>query len=168
MEVNVKTILINSEKYGIHELLVSDEDYDICVRIKWILKPDNNRFYAHGVVNGKLTTIHRMLLSNQLTNELVVDHIDGNGLNNTRENIRVVTRAENARNRKTPTNSSSGITGVTLDRKGDTVFWKAKIEYNGKVSSKRFSINYYGFEKAKELAILQRKKWESELGYISR
>jgi len=50
--------------------------------------------YARANVNGKYLHMHRLLLYSP---PLVVDHIDGDGLNNTRENIELVTMSENMR-----------------------------------------------------------------------
>jgi hypothetical protein len=61
---------------------------------------------------------------------LEVDHIDGNGLNNRRSNLRVVTRAQNAWNRRKASYNKSGFKGVTLDK--PTGKWRAQITLNRK------------------------------------
>jgi hypothetical protein len=62
--------------------------------------------------------------------DLEVDHIDHDGLNNRRSNLRFATHAENCRNRRLPANSTTKVKGVTRDLSG----WRylAKIMLDGK------------------------------------
>lgn len=60
-----------------------------------------------------------------------VDHINHDTLNNTGENLREVTHAQNQQNKKGPySNSKSGIRGVVWDKK--KLLWIAQIMPNGK------------------------------------
>lgn len=45
-------------------------------------------------------------------NDMEIDHIDGNGLNNQKENLRICTRSENMRNRDKQADNLSGYKGV--------------------------------------------------------
>lgn len=85
----------------------------------WFCYPSGNTFYAatHSRDAGKQISIplHRMIL--QPPDGLFVDHIDGDGLNNRRSNLRAATRSENIRNRRTNTNNTSGYKGVSFNRK---------------------------------------------------
>lgn len=60
----------------------------------------------------------------------VLDHIDGNPLNNRVENLRVATRTQNAQNRKLNANSSTGVKGLCFYKKYNK--WKAQLGVNGK------------------------------------
>lgn len=63
--------------------------------------------------------------------EMVVDHFNHNTLDNRRENLRVVTQAENCQNTSVQYNNLySGIRGVTWDKKCNR--WHASINHNGK------------------------------------
>lgn len=59
------------------------------------------------------------------------NHINGNTLDNRKQNLRLCTNAENLQNRvNIPTNNSSGIIGVHFDRSRNK--WKVEIGVNGK------------------------------------
>lgn len=58
------------------------------------------------------------------------DHIDGDGLNNQRSNLRVCTHAENTRNVKMHKDNTSGFKGVCLHKA--TGKWRVEIMTNGK------------------------------------
>ena len=60
----------------------------------------------------------------------IVDHINGNGLDNRRENLKIVTQQQNAFNRAIQTNNTSGHKGVSLVKRNNK--WLARIGFNGK------------------------------------
>jgi hypothetical protein len=88
-------------------------------------KECRGRFYAATVINGKSVAMHRMLMSPP--RGMLVDHIDGNGLNNCRSNLRLCTRKQNRRNTR-PQHKSSRFLGVI--RRGYR--YLAKITHNGR------------------------------------
>lgn len=61
------------------------------------------------LTNSKVDYLHRYLLS--APDDLLVDHRDGNGLNNRRHNLRLATQAENLQNRHS-SHSNTGIRNV--------------------------------------------------------
>lgn len=61
---------------------------------------------------------------------VLVDHVDGNGLNNCRANLRTCTYAENSRNRRPAVGHSSRYLGVTFARSVGR--WQAGITVAGK------------------------------------
>ncbi|MDD5134381.1 MAG: HNH endonuclease [Phycisphaerae bacterium] len=112
--------------------MVSQEDFGRLNQHKWhATSKDNRKFYASRMryTGGKKNIqMHREIM--QPADELVVDHIDGNGLNNTRENLRIVTAAQNCYNqRKCRSRRSSKYKGVSL-RKRDKK-WTAAIMFQG-------------------------------------
>lgn len=80
---------------------------------------------------SKLVLMHRVITG--APEGAVVDHVDGNGLNNRRVNLRVGTARENLYNVRRQKEPSSKYVGVALDRK--TSRWQAYINEGGK---KRF------------------------------
>ena len=62
---------------------------------------------------------------------MVVDHINGNGLDNRRSNLRVCTRSENGMNRGKNKNNKSGYKGVAWHEKAK--LWRATLGLKGKI-----------------------------------
>jgi hypothetical protein len=74
--------------------IISDEDYDRCLKIKWSLTPNK---YAQGLFEGKRIMMHHFIFGNP-EDGFVVDHINRNKLDNRRENLRFATDSQNAQN----------------------------------------------------------------------
>ena len=80
-------------------ILVDDEDYSNVILYNWRLLCAHGPWYVRASINGSRVYLHRWLLS--APTNLHVDHRNGNGLDNRRENLRLCTHAEN--HRKDPT-----------------------------------------------------------------
>lgn len=104
--------------------LIDKEDYLKVSKFKWFLDKSNG--YVRR--NYKSIYLHRFLLNPE--KNLVVDHINGNTLDNRRKNLRAVSRSENGRNKKLNSNNTSGYQGVYFHKK--TKKWKAAISINAK------------------------------------
>ena len=85
-----------------------------------------------------------------------IDHIDGNGLDNKKTNLRSVTHKENAKNAKLCKNNTSGVCGVTWNKKSEK--WMAQIKNDG------WNL-YLGLFEDKFDAICARRSAENRLGY---
>jgi len=110
--------------------LVDNADFPVLNKLTWTLSVSGKRKYAvHNFYkDGKnhLVAMHRFLLN--APKGKTIDHIDGDGLNNQRANLRVCTLAENLRNRKKPTINGYPYTGIQpMGRK-----WRAIIGHKGK------------------------------------
>ena len=112
---------------------IDDIDYDIISKYKWSLVSGK---YARAVVydigrgeNGKLKQriikMHRLITGAK--QEDVVDHINGDGLDNRRSNIRICDRTQNQGNRYVQKNSKSQIKGVEMRVRKSGVSWIAYI-----------------------------------------
>lgn len=91
-------------------------------------------YYAQAYVRGKNRLLHRLILARMIGRPLrrneYADHIDRNGLNNRRDNLRLATNAENLRNRPRQRNNKSGYKGVCFDKRVGR--WRADIGVDGR------------------------------------
>lgn len=98
--------------------IVDDIDFEYLSKYKWSAFRDGRRFYAHRniTIDGKHTTqkMHHAIMGDP--NGRIIDHIDGNGLNNTRANLRWCSRAENSRNARPNPNAYSKYKGVWFNK----------------------------------------------------
>lgn len=112
--------------------LVSDEDYHKISSYKWFYKTNKTGVsYAYTTIcsKGKRKNIymHRMVLG--LSGSEIVDHINRNGLDNRRENLRVCTYSQNMCNSKTRKDNKSGYRGVSYCNRNKK--WQAHINHLG-------------------------------------
>ena len=104
---------------------VDADDYEELSKYKWYASRPGRIVYAVCRTRGRMVYMHRMIM--RPGRGYVVDHIDGNGLNNRRCNLRVCTRRQNQGNQK-PRAGTSGFVGVS--RQQDK--WVARIQCRGK------------------------------------
>lgn len=117
--------------------LVDDEDFDKLNQFKWYASKQPNTIYAihdcpRKKINGKIKRtklrMHRFILN--ASKGTVVDHIDGNGLNNQKTNLRIVSHRQNMQNQVNRTHQkSSKYPGVTWNKNKQR--WRAMISVNG-------------------------------------
>ena len=122
---------MTQDKYAI----VDPDDYERLNKHKWHAARCNDIFYA-----GRSTKIsknkkwrcikmHREIL--KVSDDMFIDHINRNGLDNRKANLRLATYAQNSRNRrKSKTSCSSRFKGVSW-HKGSKK-WVARIGLNGR------------------------------------
>lgn len=106
---------------------------------------------------GKTLHIHRAvweLVNGKIPDNFVIDHIDGDPLNNKIENLRCVTTLTNSRNKKKSNRGSTEVTGVRFKANG----YEAQVSFNDSVRYKRFGVRKYGKEEAFRLAC----EWRAE------
>ena len=117
--------------------LVDDEDYERVSEHEWhpLKDPRSGHVYAVAYINGFTTRMHRLILNAPPGTD--VDHVNRNGLVNTRSNIRICSRSQNSQNRCLRSDSKSGYKGVTWCPSKDR--WQARIV----VGEKRISIGWY-------------------------
>jgi hypothetical protein len=81
---------------GKYIALVDDEDFEYLNQWKWYASKQGKNYYAErNYSNGDISAIfmHRVIMDTPM--ELDTDHIDHNGLNNQRSNLRICTHREN-------------------------------------------------------------------------
>lgn len=126
--------------------IVDDGDYSMLAGISWSAMRGGNSFYA--ISGGR--SMHRMIMDAKDDDE--VDHVDGNGLNNQRVNLRICSHAQNMQNRAKHKN------GGTSQYKG--VYWDkfekrfvAQCRIGGKKHRKRFKNEIDAAKAYNEMAI---------------
>ena len=116
--------------------IVDPEDYERINKYKWNAYRGYSSYYSKRKIynrkNGSERTIymHRYIMN--APEEMVVDHINHNGLDNRKVNLRLATRAENARYaRKTKNKFSSDYKGVHYIKKVNR--WRTTITFEDKM-----------------------------------
>lgn len=136
----MKRIPLTQGKFAI----VDDNDFEWISKIKWYARKDRNNYYAenHKGNRKSSTKMHRMIIN--APEGFSVDHINGDGLDNQRKNLRLCTTEENTRNRDKQKNNTTGYKGVTIHKK--TGLYQAQTTHH----KKHVSFGY--FKTAKEAA----------------
>lgn len=110
-------------------------------------------------ISGKRYPAHRicaLFCGLTVTTDLEVDHIDGNGLNNRKSNLRMVNRTVNSQNHRLQSNNTSGVVGVAMHSQSG--LWRAYIKNDGKTIS-------LGTHSDFNSAVAARKSAEVKFGY---
>lgn len=163
---NYAIMIIEKKNHGTFNVLIDKEDIEKINICKWYVdySPKFNNRYV--VRNTKYGFLHRFILDlKSYSGNDMIDHIDRNTLNNRKSNLRIVTNSINQKNRGLQSNNTSGISGVRYNDKIKS--WVCRYTDNEKKRHTRtFSVNKYGFNEAKELAIKLRKEKEKEFNYL--
>ena len=136
--------------------LIDDEDYERVNQYSWHIHKTANTLYARAKIKGISIKLHRFILKLKASVSgcnLMVDHKDQDGLNCQKTNLRLVTRSQNLYNSKVQSSSTSGITGVSWQKKKET--WIAYVYKNKKQI--RLYVGMDFFE-----ACCARKSWETK------
>lgn len=123
--------------------LVDDRDWGLVSGYNWFAMKSTKTYYALTNSSRSLDSegrqnkirMHRLIMGAKLGE--VIDHRDGNGLNNSRSNLRFATKSQNNRNSRLRADNSSGYKGVYWDRINNK--WKAQIRMDGK----RIGLGYF-------------------------
>lgn len=122
---------------------LSIEDADLANR-RWFR---NSHGYA--IAERTLTAMHRQIVERMIGREIAsnecVDHINGETLDNRRDNLRLATNAENQFNRGLPAHNTTGAKGVYRNSAGNLKPWQAAITINRR---KCYLGSYATFEEA--------------------
>jgi hypothetical protein len=137
-EINLKGTLIVVDDAGVKVLEDTSSG-------PWAPKMINGKIYVYRVFreNGEYSgyeSLHRVLT--RCPAGLMVDHINGDTLDNRPENLRICSHAENMRNRKIHKNNRSGFKGVYFAK--DRNKWRAQIRSAGK----KFTLGYFSSPEA--------------------
>jgi hypothetical protein len=111
--------------------LVDDDDFAYLSQFKWYAQKNFNTFYAqrHVRVNGRQyhISMHRVVACTSVG--MHTDHIDGNGLNNTKANLRSCTNRENHYNTARPITATLPYKGISRANSK----WRASLQVDRKL-----------------------------------
>lgn len=120
----MKTMPLTQGQYAI----VDDDDYESLCGHKWHARKDGRTYYAaRSVLTGdrqKTILMHRII--SRCPDGKEVDHVNGNGLDNRRTNLRICNHVDNNRNRNKARRSSSKYIGVYWSKQEKK--WRAQIQ----------------------------------------
>lgn len=132
-------------------ITINTEDLDLVSQYSWWICKGRNTLYA--VSTSDKTWMHRLILGLTKEDKLVGDHKDGNGLNNTRDNLRPLTLSQNNANRqRKSTGTTSKYLNVYYHNQNNK--WTARVKVDGKTHT----LGSYTLEWVAALVALEYKK----------
>lgn len=110
------------------EALIDCEDLPRVSHLRWIAVCVKGKWYAQTSIKHQSVLLHRFLMESPP--ELEVDHVDGNGLDCRRHNMRNATSSQNCCNRKRRSGAKNPYRGVYQLKTQKQ--WNAKITVQGR------------------------------------
>jgi hypothetical protein len=126
----MKKIALTQGKFA----LVDDEDFEKLSKFKWIYKKNrskgnyNEYVYRHTSRNNYIRK--QIYLHHEIMGHGIIDHINGDGLDNRKENLRFSSKSQNQWNKRTV--NKIGFKGVKEDYRSKTPLFYANISANKK------------------------------------
>ena len=164
--VDYKFLFLTKENFkfikGYEKYMISDLGRVFSIKSHRFLKPgiDGNGYYMvdlHNIGIRKTCKIHRLLGLHFLENpenKKCIDHKNGNRKDNTINNLRWATLNENNYNAKIRKNNTSGVKGVSFDKKRNK--YRVRINYNNKEK-------FIGYFNSLEEATIARQQKANEI-----
>lgn len=136
---------------GKHTIIIDTEDWDKVKEHRWCVTGNDRHRYPYAMTNiphpdggwhhytwhGREERRRRRIglqlhhaIMGKPPKGLFVDHINHNGLDNRKENLRFVTLAQNQQNGRSNRNSTSAYKGVSWHERDKR--WRAQIAHEGK------------------------------------
>ena len=115
--------LYNNQNIKMAETIIDAEDYERCKSYRWYSD-------GHNYVTSEFGYLSNFIMNFKSTRYMVVDHINGDSLDNRKENLQIVTNQQNQCKKRGQKNNTSGYRGVfkaSYDGK-----WASEIVCNGK------------------------------------
>lgn len=124
-----EVVMYDLNKEECARTIIDLDDVELISNYKWSY--DKSHHYAYTRVNTVYLSMQQLLMKTKtLGNSVVVDHIDRNGLNNRKDNLRITNKSVNAINAGLRSNNKSGITGVSFSSVHN--LWRSYINFDGK------------------------------------
>jgi predicted TIM-barrel fold metal-dependent hydrolase len=141
--------------------LVDGEDYGELNKYNWqAMEGHGGIYYAARIDGRQIITMHRVIMKARAG--LVVDHKDGDGLNNTKGNLRLATCSQNSHNRKGLSGHSSKYKGVRLEKRSNK--WRATIYHDGRNENLGYFVNEEDAARAYDEAA---RKYHGEFAWLN-
>tara|TARA_B100000214_G_scaffold375569_1_gene362749 strand:+ start:2921 stop:3493 length:573 start_codon:yes stop_codon:yes gene_type:complete len=153
-----KEFLIESKTHGTHKVLIDAEDWERVRQYKWnvnrnVRNKHKKAYYVVSNCNKAVSDMKRGIKLHRFItgcpDSLVIDHVNGDTLDNRKANLRIVSRRENKQNRDILSSNTSGFVGVVKVKGGR---WRAQIGVG------RSENRYIGTYNTKEEAAVARDK----------
>jgi len=127
-----------------YTVLIDEEDFHKVSEHTWVIHHDKSNIkycYTHIYVDGKRTTLrlHRFLLGLEKGDKRIINHIDGNGLNNKKSNLEICDIMYNSQSINTKRNFGCISIEKNIEKK-----YKPQVNIN----KKRYSKCFYTKEEA--------------------
>ena len=153
-----------------YQAIVDDEDYEWVSRASWYAVPDRQTVYAKRVVRdgtgSRNVFLHQEVLRRKQgwAGPWLADHIDGNGLNNRRENLRSATASQNMWNRRPQRSARSPLKGVQPRPAGK----RTPARFRARITIDRKTISLGDHETAQAAALAYDRAAEKLFGDFAR
>ena len=131
-----------------YKVQIDEEDYERVMALKWgvdtsALRRGLGVYFIHtyfdkfGIHNKYNIYLHRHIMHSEYKDGIIIDHKDGNTLDNRKSNLRRCNRTENNRNRKISKVNTSGYKGVD--------FCKSNKKYQARIAvdNVRIHLGYF-------------------------
>lgn len=145
-------IHIISKKHGHFIMFIDAHNYSLIKGMALGVYKGKRTFYAqiYDRTCKSAIAVHQLIFPTP--NGFFADHIDGNGLNNYENNLRLANNSQNQMNKRESRNSKTGFKGLSYIKKKK--LWTASIRINGKsVFGGQFKSPLQAAKKYNELAI---------------
>lgn len=120
----MKKIKLSQNKYA----TIDNKEFDFLNQFKWHAHKSRNTFYARTIKSGKTIIMHRLIMNANFSE--IIDHINGNGLDNQKKNLRLVSLNQNRQNSIKAKSNKSGYKGVSWYKNKSK--WRVSMGHNGK------------------------------------
>jgi hypothetical protein len=125
--------------------IVDEEDVEFLNKFTWSVKPDGGTCYAVTNTDKTEYKMHRVVMKVNNGKEITIDHINHNGLDNRKSNLRIISRSENQLNRRDRTKDKNRFIGVLPSFSGNNfTAWipltsgKVKKNFDNEVIAARY------------------------------
>jgi hypothetical protein len=119
-----------SKKYGNFDILIDRADFKKIKKYTWCVNYHNSKkIYIYTRIKNKMVYLHRFIL-NETNPKIIIDHINYNGLDNRKCNLRKCTCRQNIRHQRLHKNNTSGHRGIEWNKSNNNWRVRIKVDYN--------------------------------------